>query len=74
LVDLEDIPATHYTYPCRCGGDFVITHAQLEDGVEVIGCGGCGEWVGVGYEVVEDDGDAEDADSLMEGERGRTRN
>ena len=23
--------------------------------MDVIGCGGCGEWVRVGYEVVEDE-------------------
>ena len=44
----------YFTYPCRCSGDFVITHENLEAGVEVVGCGGCGEWVGVGYEIVEE--------------------
>lgn len=48
----EDEPA-YYTHPCRCSGEFVITRQDLEDGIEVIGCGGCGEWVGVGYEVIE---------------------
>ncbi|KAK1921216.1 hypothetical protein DB88DRAFT_443485, partial [Papiliotrema laurentii] len=43
-----------YSHPCRCSGEFVITHQDLEDGVEVVGCEGCGEWVRVGYEVVED--------------------
>ena len=33
----------------------MITHEELEAGVDVVGCGGCGEWVRVGYEVVEGD-------------------
>lgn len=44
----------YFTYPCRCSGQFVISVEQLEEGVEVVGCEGCGEWVRVGYEVVED--------------------
>ncbi|WVO15985.1 hypothetical protein L204_103650 [Cryptococcus depauperatus] len=46
---------THFTYPCRCSGAFVITMEQLEEGVEVVGCEGCGEWVRVLYQVVEHD-------------------
>lgn len=54
-VDAEDDQdPSYYTHPCRCSGEFVITHQDLEDGVEVVGCEGCGEWVRVGYEVVED--------------------
>ena len=41
----------YYTYGCRCGGQFVITMADLEVGVEVVGCEGCGEWIRVGYEL-----------------------
>jgi len=44
-----------YSFPCRCSGQFVVTLRDLEDGVEVVGCTACGEWVGVGYEVVEGD-------------------
>lgn len=46
---------SYYTHPCRCSGEFVITHEDLEAGVDVVGCGGCGEWVGVGYEVVQEE-------------------
>ncbi len=46
---------SYYTFPCRCSGEFLITHEDLEAGVEVVGCGGCGEWVKVGYEVLEED-------------------
>lgn len=46
---------TYYTYPCRCSRLFVITHQDLEDGVDVIGCEGCGEWIRVTYEIQEED-------------------
>lgn len=46
---------TYYTLPCRCSSRFVITLDDLEEGVDVVGCEGCGEWVRVGYEVVEGD-------------------
>ncbi|TYJ59184.1 hypothetical protein B9479_000173 [Cryptococcus floricola] len=46
---------THFVHPCRCGGEFLITTEQLEQGVDVVGCEGCGEWVRVGYEVVEEE-------------------
>lgn len=45
---------THYTHPCRCSALYTITTAQLEDGVDIVGCDGCGDWIRVGYEVVED--------------------
>lgn len=44
----------YYTHPCRCSSQFVITLEDLEEGVEVVGCEGCGEWVRVGYEVLEE--------------------
>jgi len=51
----EDAEPNFYSHPCRCSSEFIITHQDLEDGVDVIGCGGCGEWVRVGYEAVEDE-------------------
>jgi hypothetical protein len=50
-----DAEPTYYTLPCRCSSRFVITLDDLEEGVDVVGCEGCGEWVRVGYEVVEGD-------------------
>ncbi len=50
----EETPS-YYTHPCRCSGVFLITPDDLEAGVDLVGCNGCGEWAGVGYEVVEDD-------------------
>lgn len=52
----DEAEASYYTHPCRCSSEFLVTRQDLEDGIEVVGCGGCGEWIGVGYEVI--DGDA----------------
>lgn len=60
----EEKEPSYYTHPCRCSGEFVITYPDLEDGIDVVGCGGCGEWVRVGYEVV----DEEASDEGHEGE------
>jgi hypothetical protein len=54
LEEDEEAEPAYYTHPCRCSGEFVITYQDLEDGIDVVGCGGCGEWVRVGYEVVEE--------------------
>jgi diphthamide biosynthesis protein 4 len=54
VADMDQEP-TYYTHPCRCSAQIVITTTQLEEGVDVVGCDGCGEWIGVGYEVVEDE-------------------
>ncbi|KAL7420387.1 hypothetical protein Q5752_005357 [Cryptotrichosporon argae] len=57
--DMLEPEPTHYTLPCRCGHHYVITHAQLEEGVDVVGCDGCGEWIGVLYKAVDEE-DAEE--------------
>lgn len=49
-----DAEPDKYTYTCRCGHDYVITLADLEAGVDVVGCPGCGEYIGVEYEAVEE--------------------
>ena len=64
-ADPEDAEPSYYTHPCRCSGEFVITYQDLEDGIDVVGCGGCGEWVRVGYEVAEDN-ESEDEDGDVE--------
>ncbi|WWC97583.1 hypothetical protein V866_004467 [Kwoniella sp. B9012] len=55
VEDEDDQQPEYFTYPCRCSSEFKITLEQLEDNVEVVGCEGCGEWIRVGYEVVEED-------------------
>lgn len=44
-----------FTLECRCGQDYAVTVDDLEAGVDVVGCPGCGEYVGVEYEVVEEE-------------------
>lgn len=36
---------------------FTVTYEQLEEGVEVVGCPGCGQWCRIGYEVDEEEGE-----------------
>lgn len=43
-----------FTLACRCGQEYVVTVDELEAGIDVVGCPGCGEYVGVDYEVVEE--------------------
>ncbi|WVW81251.1 hypothetical protein I302_103242 [Kwoniella bestiolae CBS 10118] len=51
----EEAQPQYFTYPCRCSSEFIITLEQLEDNVDIVGCEGCGEWIKVGYEVVEEE-------------------
>jgi hypothetical protein len=55
--DEDDPEPTYYTHPCRCSGTFIITTAQLEQGVELIQCDGCTERCRVEYEVLEEEED-----------------
>ncbi|KAK7470225.1 hypothetical protein VKT23_001659 [Stygiomarasmius scandens] len=47
-----------YTHPCRCGGMYKITEAQMERGEHLVGCESCSEVVWVSFEVAEDDEDS----------------
>lgn len=38
----------------------MIRREDLEEGVDVVGCEGCGDYIGVGYQVVEDDEEEEE--------------
>ncbi|CCA76499.1 hypothetical protein PIIN_10492 [Serendipita indica DSM 11827] len=51
----ETSEGTLWSYPCRCGGAFVVSEALLEKDVHLVGCDCCSEFLWVGYEV-EDDG------------------
>ncbi|BEJ13608.1 hypothetical protein CspHIS471_0307820 [Cutaneotrichosporon sp. HIS471] len=44
----------HFTLECRCGQSYDVTVDELEAGVDVVGCPGCGEYIGIDYEVVEE--------------------
>lgn len=44
-----------YTHACRCSHELVITEKDLEEGVDMIECMGCGERIGVGYQEAVDE-------------------
>ena len=37
----EDGEGRRYTFPCRCGDEFEVFAAELDDGVELVPCYGC---------------------------------
>ena len=43
-----------WTYPCRCGGDYVVTGETLDREEHLVGCTSCSEVVWAGYEAIED--------------------
>ncbi|KAA1088268.1 hypothetical protein PGTUg99_030264 [Puccinia graminis f. sp. tritici] len=44
--------AERFVFPCRCGGQFLITEDQMEAGIETIGCDGCSLTVRVEYQCL----------------------
>jgi diphthamide biosynthesis protein 4 len=56
-VDLDDMDydeaGESYRAPCRCGGEYVVTESQLEEGVSVVGCGTCSLGIRVLYRTVD---------------------
>jgi transcription elongation factor Elf1 len=44
----------YYTHPCRCSHELVVTEADLENGVDLIDCTGCGERIAIGYELASE--------------------
>lgn len=44
-----------WVYPCRCGGQYVVTEQMLDAGQHLVGCASCSEVVWVGYELAETD-------------------
>lgn len=49
-----------FTLPCRCSATYHISEEDLEQGVDLIACEGCGEVIGVGYELVDGEDDEEE--------------
>ncbi|KAH9849192.1 hypothetical protein C2E23DRAFT_888381 [Lenzites betulinus] len=45
---------SRWVYPCRCGGQYVVTEETLDAGQHLVGCASCSEVVWVGYELVDD--------------------
>ncbi|KAF5371277.1 hypothetical protein D9758_004105 [Tetrapyrgos nigripes] len=76
IISLEDFTEIYYPepdhdtsesesgwyHPCRCGGTYRITEAQMEQGQHLIGCESCSEVVWVGFEAVGEDEDKESRD------------
>ncbi|KAI9612603.1 hypothetical protein H4Q26_007760 [Puccinia striiformis f. sp. tritici PST-130] len=51
----EEAPDTvgggdRFVFPCRCGGQFLISEDQMEADIEIIGCDGCSLTVKVEYQ------------------------
>ncbi|KAF9970054.1 DnaJ sub C member 24 [Actinomortierella ambigua] len=62
-VDLDDIDydeeSGSYSTPCRCSGEYVVSEAELELGVDTVMCSTCSLIVRIHYEVASDE-DEED--------------
>ena len=43
----------YYTHPCRCSHELIISEEDLENGIELLDCTGCGERIAVGYKVAD---------------------
>ncbi|KOS12836.1 hypothetical protein Malapachy_0586 [Malassezia pachydermatis] len=43
--ELVDTPSMHFRYPCRCGQAYLLTPAQLADGIRQVPCTGCSETI-----------------------------
>lgn len=56
FTDGRGANSSFWTYSCRCGGQYAITEADLENDLHLIACERCSETIYVGYEAVEDDG------------------
>jgi len=53
-VDLDEMvyhEEGEYRYRCRCGGDYVISEKDLENGCEIVGCNNCSLLIKVLYSV-----------------------
>ncbi|KAI9315411.1 DNAJ heat shock N-terminal domain-containing protein [Obelidium mucronatum] len=57
-VDLDDMEynedASSFSSSCRCGGEYVITEAELETGIEIVPCSTCSLCITVLYSVCQD--------------------
>jgi len=77
IVSLDDFEEANdieeaWVYPCRCGGFFRITEAQMEEDFHLVCCPGCSEVIWVGYEVVDDEDDPDVEEEVEEDENEET--
>ncbi|KAG0234818.1 Diphthamide biosynthesis protein 4 [Actinomortierella wolfii] len=58
-IDLDDMDfdeeSGSYTSPCRCSGEYVISEAELELGVDTVMCSTCSLIVRIHYEAASDE-------------------
>ncbi|KAJ3314699.1 Diphthamide biosynthesis protein 4 [Boothiomyces sp. JEL0838] len=58
-VDLDDMEYddenSTYRYDCRCGGMYIVTEDQLEDGVAGVECNQCSLCVKLHYQLAEEE-------------------
>jgi len=47
------VAKAYYTHPCRCSHELIISEEDLENGIELLDCTGCGERIAVGYKVAD---------------------
>lgn len=59
LEDFEDLGQA-WAHSCRCGGQYTIEEADMENDVHLVSCSSCSEVIWVGYEVYHDDNIAPD--------------
>jgi curved DNA-binding protein CbpA len=51
---LDELTDVIYSYPCRCGGRYVITQNKLLCGIEVIPCEDCSLYVKILFDLEEE--------------------
>lgn len=51
--EVEDDVENTWTYPCRCGSQYVLREGDVENDVHLVPCEGCSESLYVGYELQE---------------------
>jgi diphthamide biosynthesis protein 4 len=57
LGDFEDLGKV-WAHDCRCGGQYTIEEADMENDVHLVSCSSCSEVIWVGYEVCHSDDNA----------------
>ena len=51
--EVEDDVEKTWTYPCRCGSQYILREGDVENDVHLVPCEGCSESLYVGYELQE---------------------
>ena len=67
VVDLAEMEASfedeqyHYSYPCRCGRDYLVSEFNLSQAFDIVPCSGCSLFIQVTYEAnLEEEADDEE--------------